>query len=56
LALFRRFADWRHKRRAAADLARLAATGDHLLRDVGLDPRITRSNPAAVLEYLLRRR
>ena len=53
---FERLAKWQEKRRAASDLARLAATGDHLVRDIGLDPQMIRSNPAAVLEYLLRRR
>lgn len=56
LALVRRFAEWQDRRRAAAELARLAAIGDYLLRDIGLDPGTARSNRAAMLEYLLRRR
>ena len=48
-------ARWQQKRRAAAELARLAATGDHLLRDIGLEPQMIRSSPAAALEYLVRR-
>ncbi|MGH6892676.1 MAG: hypothetical protein ACREEP_10490 [Dongiaceae bacterium] len=47
---------WREKRRAAAELARLAAAGDHLLRDIGLDPGLARNNPAAALDHLLRGR
>lgn len=30
---------YRQRRAMRADLARLAATGDYLLRDIGLDPR-----------------
>lgn len=30
---------YRRRREMRADLARLAATGDYLLRDIGLDPR-----------------
>lgn len=45
---------WRERRRAKADLARLAEAGDHLLRDVGLDPTMARQNPAAVLDQITR--
>jgi uncharacterized protein YjiS (DUF1127 family) len=47
---------WRQRRRAKADLARLAEAGDYLLRDVGLDPMIVRQDPAAALERIVRRR
>ena len=43
------------RRRAAADLQRLAAAGDHLLRDVGLDPKLARENPAAAVDQVMRR-
>lgn len=47
-------ARWRDRRRAKADLARLAEVGDHLLRDVGLDPNMARENPAALLDHVMR--
>ena len=47
-------ARWRERRRAKADLARLAEAGDYLLRDVGLDPTLTRRNPGAVLDQITR--
>jgi uncharacterized protein YjiS (DUF1127 family) len=56
LMVLRRFAQWQERRRTAADLARLAATGDHLLRDIGLDPSMAHRKPGAALEYLMRRR
>jgi uncharacterized protein YjiS (DUF1127 family) len=51
----RAVACWRERRRAAADLARLAEAGDYLLRDVGLDPKLARENPGALVEQVLRR-
>ena len=56
VALVRRFARWQERRRAMADLARLAATGDHLMRDIGLDAEVVRDNPAAAANDLIRRR
>lgn len=47
---------WRERRRVKADLARLAEAGDYLLRDVGLDPLLTRQDPAAAAEQITRRR
>ncbi|HEY1383387.1 MAG TPA: hypothetical protein VGF43_07215 [Dongiaceae bacterium] len=54
--IFLALARWRERRRARADLARLAEAGDYLLRDVGLDPLLTRQDPAAALEEITRRR
>ena len=45
---------WRERRRAKADLIRLAEAGDYLLLDVGLDPALTRQNPGAVLDQIAR--
>lgn len=50
------FARWRERRRVAADLARLAEAGDYLLRDIGLDPNLTRQDPAAALDRITRAR
>jgi uncharacterized protein YjiS (DUF1127 family) len=50
------FARWRERRRVAADLARLAEAGDYLLRDIGLDPTLTRQDPAAALDQITRDR
>jgi uncharacterized protein YjiS (DUF1127 family) len=47
---------WRERRRAKADLARLAEAGDHLLRDIGLDPQLAHLDPAALLDQLVRDR
>ena len=47
---------WRERRRAAADLARLAEAGDYLLRDVGLDPKLARENPGALLDQVTHRK
>lgn len=47
-------ARWRERRRAKADLARLAEAGDYLLLDVGLDPELARRNPAALLDQVVR--
>ena len=52
----RALACWRTRRRAAADLARLAEAGDHLLADVGLDPKLARENPAALVDQVIRNR
>jgi uncharacterized protein YjiS (DUF1127 family) len=49
-------ARWRERRRAKADLARLAEAGDYLLLDVGLDPELARRNPAALLDQVARDR
>lgn len=45
---------WQERRRAHAELARLAQVGDYLLRDVGLDPGQVRVNPTAILEKMMR--
>jgi hypothetical protein len=45
----------RERRRAAADLARLADAGDYLLLDVGLDPKLARDHPGALVEQVMRR-
>jgi uncharacterized protein YjiS (DUF1127 family) len=45
---------WRERRRAKADLARLAEAGDYLLRDVGLDPKLARENPGALVDQVMR--
>jgi len=45
---------WRARRRAKADLARLAEAGDYLLMDVGLDPKVARENPGALLDQITR--
>ncbi len=47
-------ARWRARRRAKADLARLAEAGDYLLLDVGLDPKVARENPGALLDQITR--
>ena len=48
---------WRERRRVAAELERLAAIGDYLLRDVGLDPgAVRRSQPAAPAQAVPRKR
>jgi len=47
---------WRERRRVKADLARLAEAGDYLLRDIGLDPLLTRQDLAATLDQITRRR
>jgi hypothetical protein len=44
----------RERRRVAADLARLADAGDYLLLDVGLDPRLARDHPGALVEQVMR--
>ena len=54
-SLRRAVACWRERRRAKADLARLADVGDYLLLDVGLDPKLARENPAALVEQVMRR-
>ena len=46
------FVRWRERRRARADLARLAEGGDHLLRDIGLDPTLARLDPVALLDQI----
>jgi uncharacterized protein YjiS (DUF1127 family) len=45
--LIGRIGRWRERRRVAAELERLAAIGDYLLRDVGLDPGAVRRNQPA---------
>jgi hypothetical protein len=50
----RTLACWRERRRAKADLARLAEAGDYLLLDVGLDPKLARENPGALLDQVMR--
>jgi hypothetical protein len=37
-----------------ADLRRLAEVGDYLLRDVGIDPKLARTDPSATAEHFLR--
>lgn len=54
--LYRALVCWRERRRTASELSRLAATGDHLLKDIGLDPELARANRAAALEQVMRRR
>jgi uncharacterized protein YjiS (DUF1127 family) len=54
--LYRAVVCWRERRRTASELSRLAATGDHLLKDIGLDPELARANRAAALEQVMRRR
>lgn len=46
---------WQERRRARAELGRLAQVGDYLLRDVGLDPEIVRKDPSAAAARFLRR-
>jgi hypothetical protein len=50
----RAVACWRARQRAKADLAHLAEAGDYLLLDVGLDPKLARENPAALVEQVMR--
>ena len=47
---------WQERKRAKADLARLAEVGDHLLLDIGLDPKLARQSPAEALKQLTGRR
>jgi uncharacterized protein YjiS (DUF1127 family) len=54
--VYRVLVRWRERKRAKADLARLAEAGDHLLLDVGLDPELARQNPVALLDQVTRRR
>jgi uncharacterized protein YjiS (DUF1127 family) len=54
--LLARFVCWRERRRVAAELARLAAIGDYLLRDIGLDTSAARSGQPAALKQLLPRK
>jgi uncharacterized protein YjiS (DUF1127 family) len=54
-SLGRAVACWRERQRAKADLARLAEAGDYLLRDVGLDPKLARENPAALVDQVMHR-
>jgi hypothetical protein len=51
----RMLACWRERRRAKADLARLAEVGDYLLVDVGLDPKLARDNPAVLVDQIMHR-
>lgn len=53
-SLRRAVACWGERRRAKADLARLAEAGDYLLLDVGLDPKLARDNPAALVDQVIR--
>jgi hypothetical protein len=43
------------RRRVAADLHRIAQAGDHLLVDIGLDPKLAREDPAAAVDQVMRR-
>ena len=54
-ALHRALACRQERRRAKADLVRLAEAGDYLLLDVGLDPKLARENPAALVDQVMRR-
>jgi uncharacterized protein YjiS (DUF1127 family) len=47
---------WRERRRARAEVVRLAQVGDYLLRDVGIDPKLARMNPSAAAERFVERR
>lgn len=54
--IFLAVARWREHRRVTADLARLAEVGDHLLKDIGLDPKLARADgPAAIEAAMLER-
>ena len=53
-SIIRAMSCWRERRRAKADLARLAEAGDYLLLDVGLDPKLARENPAALIDQVMR--
>jgi uncharacterized protein YjiS (DUF1127 family) len=56
-ALIAHIGRWRERRRMAAELERLAATGDYLLRDVGLDPEaVRRARPATPAQAVPRKR
>ena len=46
---------WRQRRRAQAELARLAQLGDYLLTDVGLDPQLARDDPARLVDQVIDR-
>jgi uncharacterized protein YjiS (DUF1127 family) len=46
---------WQERRRARAELARLAQIGDYLLRDIGIEPELARTNPFAAADRFLRR-
>ena len=46
---------WQERRRARVELVRLAQVGDYLLRDIGIDPKLARTDPSATAEHLLRR-
>ena len=54
LAGMRAFQCWQERREARAELARLARVGDHLLRDVGIDPKLARMDPSAAADRFLR--
>jgi uncharacterized protein YjiS (DUF1127 family) len=54
LSLRRALTGWREHRRVKADLARLAEAGDYLLLDIGLDPKLARENPGALLDQITR--
>jgi uncharacterized protein YjiS (DUF1127 family) len=47
---------WRERRRARAEVVRLAQVGDYLLRDVGIDPKLARMDPSTTAERFMRRR
>jgi uncharacterized protein YjiS (DUF1127 family) len=55
LAAMRAIGRWRQRRRARAELTRLAQVGDYLLRDVGIDPKLARMDPSAATDRFLRR-
>jgi len=54
--MFLALSRWQERKRVKADLARLAEVGDHLLLDIGLDPKQARQNPAEALEQLAGKR
>jgi uncharacterized protein YjiS (DUF1127 family) len=47
---------WQERCQARAELARLAQVGDYLLRDIGIDPKLARTDPSATAEHFLRHR
>ena len=56
LRAIRTIGRWRERRRARAEVVRLAQVGDYLLRDIGIDPKATRMNPSEAAERFMERR
>jgi uncharacterized protein YjiS (DUF1127 family) len=55
LAALRAICRWQQRRRARAELARLALVGDYLLHDIGIDPKLARMDPSAAADRFLPR-